>query len=48
LPREVVDTPSLEVLKNHRDVALRDTVSGHGGHWLMVRTDDLRDVFQPQ
>ena len=24
LPREVVESPSVEVLRNHRDVALRD------------------------
>jgi len=31
LPRKVVESPSLEVLKNRGDVALRDVVSGHGG-----------------
>jgi len=31
LPKEVEETPSLEVFKNHGDVALRDVVSGHGG-----------------
>jgi len=27
----VVRSPSLEVLQNHRDVAIGDVVSGHGG-----------------
>lgn len=31
LPREVVVSLSLEVFKNHRYVAPRDTVSRHGG-----------------
>ena len=30
MPREVVESLSLEVLKNRVDVALRDVVSGHG------------------
>jgi len=34
LPREVRESPSLEVLKNHGDVALRDVGSGHGGDGL--------------
>jgi len=48
LPKEVVVSPSLEVLKNHGDVALRDVVSGHGGMGLGgVRLGDLRGLFQP-
>ena len=39
--------PSLEVFKNHVDVALRDVVSGHGGGGLAVGLDDLRVLFQP-
>jgi len=31
LPREVVQSPSLEAFQSCGDVALRDTVSGHGG-----------------
>ena len=31
LPRELMGSLSLEVPKNHGDVALRDVVSGHGG-----------------
>ena len=30
LPREAVGSPSLEVFKNHMDVALRDVVSWWG------------------
>ena len=44
LPREVVQSPSLEAFKNRVDVALRDVVSGHGGDRLMVGLGDLRGL----
>ena len=47
LPREVVESLSLEVLRRRVDVALRDVVSGHGGAGLMVARDDLSNLFQP-
>ena len=34
LPRGLGRSPSLEVFKNHGDVALRDVVSGHSGEGL--------------
>lgn len=45
--RDVVESLSLDVLRNHRDLALRDVVSEHGGDGLMLGLDDLDGLFQP-
>jgi len=47
LPREVVESPSLEVFKKHVDVALQIRFSRHGGVGWMVGLNDLRGLFQP-
>ena len=44
LLREGVDSLSLEVFKNHVDVALRDVVSGHGGGGLTLEVDYLTSL----
>jgi len=46
LPREVEESPSLEVFRKRGDVALRHMVSGHGGGVSIVGLDDLRGLFQ--
>ena len=47
LPREVVQSPSLEAFQSRVAVALKDIISGHGGDGLVIGLDDLNCLFQP-
>ena len=47
LPREVVVSSYLEVLKRRIDVTTKDLVSGHGGDGLTVGLGDFSGLFQP-
>ncbi len=48
LPRKAVLSPSLGVLQNHGDMALREMVSGHWWGWAEVRLCGFKGLFQPQ
>ena len=47
LPREVVQSLPLEVLKNCMDVALGTQVSRHSVDGLMIGLGHLSSLFQP-
>jgi len=47
LPREVIESLSLEVFKKHVDVALGKWFSRHGGVGLVAGLHDLKGLFQP-
>ena len=40
----MAESLSLEVFKNHVDVALRDMVNGQGGDGLVVELDELHGL----
>ena len=49
LPREVMESPSLEVFKGRVNIALRDMVElGTVSVRSMVGLDDLQGLFQPR
>ncbi len=48
LPREVGESPFQKVLKEHRDVTLRDVVSGHSGQGVDLGISEvLLDLHDP-
>ena len=46
LPREVLESLSLEVYKKQIDVTLKDTVSEHSEDALRFAPDDFNGLFQ--
>lgn len=44
LYREMAESPSLKMFKNHGDVMLMDMVSAHGRDELTVGLDDLKGL----
>jgi len=46
LPKEVVESLSLEMFKSCSVVAMRDVISEHGGDGLVVGINDLSNLFQ--
>jgi len=47
LPREMVQSLSLEKFQKCGDVSLKGMVSGHGGDWSMAELSGLSGLFQP-